>query len=161
MHVVVIDRDVLPAGTEFPALDIPRYGWEEYAVLSGQEFIDRRWRADFSVAFRTPLPPEMLDHLAKARLIVIADGMNELIDPKSAAAQGISVSHVNETAHDPADKVREIAAIIEAFQRGDLRNTVDPVESLRPGRHQRRASKNSRNNRPHSSANTPAVTCAR
>jgi phosphoglycerate dehydrogenase-like enzyme len=127
MHVVVVDRNVLPPGTEFPPLRIPRYGWEEYGALSGQELIDRCWRADVIVTFRTPLPPETLARLAKARLIVMADGVGDLIDLKSATAQSIVVSHVDETVCDPADKVREIVAIIEAFQRGELRNAVEPI----------------------------------
>lgn len=128
MHIVVVDRNALPADTQFPPLDIPRYGWEEYGALSGQELADRCWRADVIVTFRTPLPPETLARFAKARLIVIADGVDDLIDRKSAAAQGIVVSHVDETVCNPADKVREVVAIIEAFQRGELRSAVDPID---------------------------------
>jgi phosphoglycerate dehydrogenase-like enzyme len=128
MHVVVVDRNVLPPDTEFPALAIPRYGWEEYGNLAGSELVARCWRADVIVTFRTPLPPETLAGLVRLKLIVIGDGVEDIVDLKSASAQAIVVAHVDERVCDPAGKAREITAIIEAFHRGEPRNVVAPLD---------------------------------
>jgi lactate dehydrogenase-like 2-hydroxyacid dehydrogenase len=117
MQVVVLDRNSLPDGVEFPPLDLAHFRWVEYGSVPPEEIPDRAWRADVIVTFQTPLDPETLSRLPRLRLIVSTSGISGLVDVKTAEAQGVTWRTLEEDVRDPADQVEAIVAIIEEFAR--------------------------------------------
>lgn len=71
MKVVVVDRQCLPAGVEFPPLAAPKYGWEEYPGLDSAGMLERCWRTDVVVALNTLFDPVLIDRMPKLGLLVL------------------------------------------------------------------------------------------
>jgi phosphoglycerate dehydrogenase-like enzyme len=117
MYVVVLDRNSLPDGVEFPPLDLAHFRWIEYGALPPDEIPGRAWRADVIVTFQTPLDPETLSRLPRLRLVVSPANDLDLVDLKTAEVQNIEWRRLAEHIRDPFDQVEAIVAAIEDFAR--------------------------------------------
>lgn len=60
IKIVVVDAGRLPSGAEFPPLEVPKYGWEEYLGLDVEGMAERCWRADIVVVLSSATSSELL-----------------------------------------------------------------------------------------------------
>jgi phosphoglycerate dehydrogenase-like enzyme len=82
MNVVVVDGARLAGEVDFPMLELPKFGWQQYPELPPDELAERCWRADIIVTVATPF---------KLKLIAVAGEDASLVDAQAAAARGITV----------------------------------------------------------------------
>lgn len=122
MNIVVVDSAHLASEAEFPMLDWPKYGWQQFPALSGEELAERCWRADVIISADTPIDQSVIDKAFKLALIAVAGESVSHIDLAAATARGIAVCHV--PGRDPGNS-QHTAAIcsqtidnIAAFLRG-------------------------------------------
>ncbi len=94
MNVVVVDCSVLGEDTDFPMLDIDKFGWEQYLSLEGDDVIERCWRADIIVSANTAIDQTVIDKAFKLKLIVAAGDSTNHIDMKAAKNREITVCNV-------------------------------------------------------------------
>jgi len=94
MNIVVVDGAHLAGEADFPMLDWPKYGWQQFPALSGEELAERCWRADVIISVDTPIDQAVIDKAFKLALIAVAGDSIEHIDLAAAKARGITVCHV-------------------------------------------------------------------
>lgn len=104
MHIVVIDSSKLAGEADFPMLDIPKYGWQQFVQLEEAEIADRCWRSDVIISVATPVTREVIDKAHKLQLIIAAGDNTSHIDLDAARQRGITVCnapglHPDNTAH--------------------------------------------------------------
>lgn len=128
MNIVVVDAAHLAGEVDFPPLDLPKYGWQQFPALSGAELAERCWRSDVIVTATTPIDKAVLDKSFKLALIVVAGDSAAHVDVAAAAARGIKVCHVPKAdpanPHHTARICAETIATIAAFLRGESRHPV-------------------------------------
>lgn len=91
MNVVVVDSACLAGEADFPMLDLPKFGWQQYPALQAGEITERCWRADIIVTVSTPIDQEVIDSAFKLKLIAVAGDDDSMIDKVAAEARGIAV----------------------------------------------------------------------
>lgn len=91
MNVVVVDGARLAGEVDFPMLELPKFGWQQYPELQPQELAERCWRADIIVTVATPIDRAVIDKAFKLKLIAVAGEDASLVDAQAAAARGITV----------------------------------------------------------------------
>lgn len=91
MNVVVVDSAHLKGEADFPMLDLPKFGWQQYPGLEPEEVAERCWRADIIVAVATPIDRAVIDKAFKLKLIAVAGGDDSFIDKTATAERGIKV----------------------------------------------------------------------
>ncbi len=91
IKVVVLDAAQLPAGVDFPPLDIDKYGWEQYPQLVGEDIAERCWRADIVVTLGTPVEPSALGRMVKIGLLICAGGACAQVDQVTVAERGVEL----------------------------------------------------------------------
>ena len=89
--VIVIDSAQLPAGVEFPPLEVTKYGWEQYPQLDEKEIAERCWRADILVSLSTAIRRPVLDKLNKLRLLIVAGEACNRLDQDAAQEHGVEL----------------------------------------------------------------------
>ncbi len=120
MNIVVVDAAHLAGEADFPMLDHPKYGWQQFPALSGEELAERCWRADVIITADTPINQSVIDKGFKLALIAVAGESCAHIDMDAATARGIAVCHVpggdpanpRHTAHICAQTIDNIAAFL-------------------------------------------------
>lgn len=128
MNVVVIDSNNLAGETDFPMLDLPKFGWQQYPALEIDDVAERCWRADVIVSVSTPVDQTTIDKAFKLQMIVAAGTDYDHIDLNAAQARGIKVCHI--PGLDPADPgqsqqvCNQVVDIIDAFLRQEDRHRV-------------------------------------
>ncbi len=128
MNIVVVDANRLAGEADFPMLDLPKYGWQQFPELPPAEVIERCWRADVIVSAGTPIDRAAIDKAFKLALIVAAGDDYSHIDAAAARERGIQICHV--PGANPAQPgqtaaiCNEVIAIIDAFVRGEERHRV-------------------------------------
>jgi glycerate dehydrogenase len=121
MNIVVVDGAHLAGEADFPMLDYPKYGWQQFPALSGVEVAERCWRADVIISVDTPIDQAVIDKSFKLALIAVAGDDTSHIDMAAAQARGISVCHVpgadpanpQQAAHICAQTIANIAAYLQ------------------------------------------------
>lgn len=121
MNIVVVDGAHLAGEADFPMLDYPKYGWQQFPALSGDELAERCWRADVIVSVDTPIDQAVIDKSFKLALIAVAGNDTSHIDMAAAQARGITVCHVpgadpanpQQAAHICAQTIANIAAFLQ------------------------------------------------
>lgn len=91
MKVIVIDSAQLPAGAEFPPLEVEKYGWEQYPQLDEEEIADRCWRADILVSLSTAIGRPVLEKLDKLSLLIVAGEACNRLDQDAAQERGVEL----------------------------------------------------------------------
>jgi lactate dehydrogenase-like 2-hydroxyacid dehydrogenase len=91
MNVVVVDGARLAGEVDFPMLDLPKFGWQQYPELQPEELVERCWRADIIVTVATPIDQAVIDKAFKLKLIAVAGEDASLVDTDAASARGITV----------------------------------------------------------------------
>lgn len=128
MNIVVVDSTRLAGEADFPMLDWPKYGWQQFPDLQGEELAERCWRADVIISVDTPIDSHVIDNSFKLALIAVAGEDASHIDLAAAKARGINVCHVpGAQAADPQHTARICAQTIDnitAFLRGAPINLV-------------------------------------
>lgn len=122
MNIVVVDGAHLAGEADFPMLDYPKYGWQQFPALSGDELAERCWRADVIISVDTPIDQAVIDKAFKLALIVVAGDDTSHIDMAAAQARGISVCHVpgadpanpQQAPHICAQTIANIAAFLQS-----------------------------------------------
>ena len=71
MHIVVIDSSKLAGEADFPMLDMPKYGWQQFVQLEQAEVADRCWRSDVIISVATPVTREVIDRSFKLRPLLL------------------------------------------------------------------------------------------
>jgi len=128
MNIVVVDAAHLAGEADYPMLDLPKYGWQQFPALSGEELAERCWRSDVIISVDTPIDRLVIDKAFKLALIAVAGGRTEHIDLEAAAERGIKICHVPDA--DPADATQatricnETIENIAAFLKGEARNLI-------------------------------------
>lgn len=121
MNIVVVDSAHLAGEADFPILDWPKYGWQQFPALRGDELAERCWRADVIITADTPIDQAVIDKAFKLALIAVAGERCDHIDLAAAQARGIAVCHVpgtdpanpHHTAHICAQTIGNIAAYLQ------------------------------------------------
>jgi lactate dehydrogenase-like 2-hydroxyacid dehydrogenase len=122
MNIVVVDAAHLAGEADFPELDVPKYGWQQFPALAPAELAERCWRSDAIVAIDTPIDRQVITKAFKLALIVAAGDDYSHIDRAAAAERGITVCHI--PGADPADAAQaahictQVVATIAAYLRG-------------------------------------------
>ncbi|MEW6645978.1 MAG: hypothetical protein AB1450_02100 [Pseudomonadota bacterium] len=128
MNIVVVDTAHIAGEADFPMLDIPKYGWQQFPALAGSELAERCWRSDVIVAAHAPIDRVVIDKAFKLALIVAAGDDYSHIDRAAAAERGITVCHI--PGADPADTAQserlcaQVIDTIAAYLRGTPINVV-------------------------------------
>ena len=91
VKIVVVDAGQLARGVEFPPLEIPRYGWEEYPGLDADGIEERCWRADVVVALSSAISRELLEKMHRLSLLVTAGEACRRLDQSAALARGVEL----------------------------------------------------------------------
>lgn len=91
MNVVVVDGARLAGEVDFPMLELPKFGWQQYPELQPDELAERCWRADIIVTVATPIDRAVIDKAFKLKLIAVAGDDASLVDAQAAATRGITV----------------------------------------------------------------------
>lgn len=91
LKVVVVDAGLLPPGVEFPPLEIPKYGWEEYPGLDAEGMAERCWRADVVVVLSAAIPAELLKKMHRLALLVTVGESCGRFDQAAACEQGVEL----------------------------------------------------------------------
>lgn len=121
MNIVVVDGAHLAGEVDFPILDFPKYGWQQFPALHGEELAERCWRADVIISVDTRIDQAVIDKAFKLALIAVAGNDTSHIDMAAARARGISVCHVpgadpanpQQAAHICAQTIANIAAYLQ------------------------------------------------
>lgn len=128
MNIVVVDTAHIAGEADFPMLDIPKYGWQQFPALAGSELAERCWRSDVIVAVRAPIDRAVIDKAFKVALIVAAGADHSHIDHVAASERGITVCNI--PGADPADAAQserlcaQVIDTIAAYLRGTPINVV-------------------------------------
>ena len=128
MNVYVIDSGRLAGEADFPMLDLPKFGWQQFPELAPEEVGERCWRADVLVTVATPVDRATIDQAFKLKLIAVAGMSVDHVDLDAARERGIQVCNV--PGLDPADHASsqeicfEVVENIHAFLRDEERNRV-------------------------------------
>lgn len=129
MNVVMIDSNNLAGEADFPMIDLPKFGWQQYPQVEQDEVEERCWRADVIVSAATPVKRSVIDKAFKLQLIVAAGEAYEHIDLDAAKERGIKVCHVPEL--DCSDKnntdeiCNQVVENINAYIQGRPINLID------------------------------------
>jgi len=91
IKVVVLDAVHLPAGVDFPPLDLDKYGWEQYPQLSREDIAERCWRADIVVTLDSPIDRNTLEKMAKIGLLICVGESCARVDQAAAASRGVEL----------------------------------------------------------------------
>jgi lactate dehydrogenase-like 2-hydroxyacid dehydrogenase len=102
MNVVVLDAGRLAGEADFPMLDLPKFGWQQYPESAEAEVPELCWRSDIIVSVATPIDKAVIDKAFKLKLIVAAGDSTAHIDTAAAAERGIKVCNV--PGADPANR---------------------------------------------------------
>lgn len=128
MNIVVVDAARLAGEADFPMLDVPKYGWQQFPALTGHELAERCWRSDVIVTVAAPIDRAVLDKAFKLALIVAAGDDYGHVDLAAARERGITVCHVpGANPADAADTARictQVVDTIAAYLRGASVNVV-------------------------------------
>ncbi|HEY0719624.1 MAG TPA: hypothetical protein VGE50_00070 [Gammaproteobacteria bacterium] len=128
MNIVVVDSAHLAGEADFPVLDWPKYGWQQFPALSGEELAERCWRSDVIITVDTPIDSRVIDKAFKLSLIAVAGDSTAHVDMNAAQARGIAVCHVPASAPDNPQHAARICAQtianIAAFLRGAPINQI-------------------------------------
>ena len=69
-------------------LDLQKFGWQQYPVLSADEVAERWWRADIIVTVATPIDSAVIDKTFKLKLIAVAGVYDSIVDKAATAVRG-------------------------------------------------------------------------
>jgi lactate dehydrogenase-like 2-hydroxyacid dehydrogenase len=121
IKVVVLDSRLLPAGVDFPPLEVDKYGWEQYPQLSEEEFAERCWRADIVVSLESAISLTALEKMLKIGLLICAGPACERIDLAALAERGVELLVFPEARYDTnadaQDLCNRVAAAINHYIR--------------------------------------------
>ena len=133
MNIVVVDGAHLAGEADFPVLDYPKYGWQQFPALSGDELAERCWRADVIISVDTPIDQSVIDKAFKLALIAVAGDNTAHIDMAAAQARGIAICHVPDADPSNPQHVAHICSQTIANIAAYLRK--EPVNLLRAASH--------------------------
>jgi phosphoglycerate dehydrogenase-like enzyme len=91
VKIVVLDSGCLPAGVDFPPLQVDKYGWEQFPQLDADDIVDRCWRADIVVTLGTPIDGVALEKMPRLGLLICAGEACSGVDQAAAFAGGIEL----------------------------------------------------------------------
>jgi len=89
IKIVVVDSARLPAGVDFPPLDADKYGWEQYPSLTGEDIVERCWRADIVVALATAIELTALEKMPRLKLLIVAAEAARHLDQDALQEYGV------------------------------------------------------------------------
>lgn len=128
MNIVIVDAGHLAGEADFPMVDLPKFGWQQYPELHGAEVAERCWRADVIVSVDTPIDRTVIDQAFKLKLIIAAGDAHGHIDQVAARQRGITVCHIPgadpATAGDTAAICNGVIDIINAFLKEQKLNVI-------------------------------------
>lgn len=114
MNVVVTDSARLAGEADFPMLDLPKFGWQQFPELTTEQAVEECWRADVIISVATPIDRAVIDKAFKLKLIAVAGDDTSHIDEEACRERGIEIRNV--PGADPADAAatdRICAAVVE------------------------------------------------
>lgn len=130
IKIVVVDAGGLPSGVEFPPLDVPKYGWEEYPGLDVEGMAERCWRADIVVVFSSAISSGLLKKMHRLSLLIAAGDACGRLDQAAACEQGVELLAFPDTdCTDPRDAQDVCNRIARAIDHYVARDTTDRTDS--------------------------------
>jgi|GEM_PF-350286 len=108
MNIVMVDSANLSGDTDFPDLNLPKYGWMQFLSLDEAELAERCWRADVIISTRTPIRAELIEGAFKLKLIIAAGEDVGHIDQGAAQTRGITLCNVPGLTGDNPQNTRQI-----------------------------------------------------
>ena len=128
MLIVMVDNNNIVGDADFPEVNLPKYGWEQFPELDAEETAVRCWRAEVVISARQPIDKIIIDQSYMLKLIVAAGDSTDHIDLEAATERGIKVCHAPGLDPSNADSGEEICntviEIIDSFYRRELINEV-------------------------------------
>ena len=129
MNIVVIDKENLPEGVEFPFLEAAKYGWVERAEVSDEELAEVAWRSHILVTTQKKISAAVIERLPLLKMVAIigdcGDQKCDLVDFDAVATRQIHVSHVPGGSVTSAAEAEQCMA--EAVRNIDAMIAGDPV----------------------------------
>jgi len=117
LKIVVVDAGLLPRDVEFPPLDMPRYGWEEYPGLDVEGMEERCWRADVVVSLSAAISGDLLKKMHRLGLLITAGEACGRLDQDAATAQGVELlAFPDVDCRDPGDAQDLCNRIVQAIE---------------------------------------------
>ena len=126
--MVVVDNNNIAGDADFPEIDLPKYGWEQFPELSPEDIAVRCWRAEVVISAARPIDKSIIDNSFLLKLIVAAGDSSEHIDKEAAAERGIKVCHI--PGLDPANAetsevlCTQVIEVINSFYKEALMHEV-------------------------------------
>jgi lactate dehydrogenase-like 2-hydroxyacid dehydrogenase len=126
--MVVVDNNNIAGDADFPEVDLPKYGWEQFPELSTEDLSVRCWRAEVVVSAACPIDKPIIDNSFLLKLIIAAGDSTDHIDKATAAERGIKVCHI--PGLDPANAetndqlCSQVIDVINSFYRNELIHEV-------------------------------------
>lgn len=90
----MVDSGQLTGDTDFPDVDINKYGWQQFVSLDLDELEERSWRSDVIVSTNTPINAQVINAACKLKLIIAAGDSTAHIDHDAAKARDIQIMNV-------------------------------------------------------------------
>ncbi len=128
MNVVVIDSTNIAGDADFPALNLQKYGWEQYPEIAPDKMEVHCWRSEVLISAEQTVDRAVLDKAYKVKLVVAAGDSTDHIDLEAAKERGITVCNV--PGKDPAnaadaDRIcRVVVMNINDYIKDEPRNVV-------------------------------------
>ena len=94
MNIVMLDSGQLAGDVDFPEVDLPKFGWQQYVSLDETDVEERCWRADIIISTNTPVTDKVIEEAFKLKLIIAAGDNTDHIDLSAAKARDILVLNV-------------------------------------------------------------------
>lgn len=93
VKIVVVGSVQLPFGVEFPPLEAPKYGWDQYPGLAGAELVERCWRAEIVVLLTSNIVVDraMLEKVPRLQLLITVGDAAGRLDQGAAYEQGVEL----------------------------------------------------------------------
>lgn len=119
IKVVVLGAVQLPAGVDFPPLDLDKYAWEQYPQPSQEDIAERCWRADIVVTLGSPINKNILEKMVKIGLLICVGESCAQVDQAAVISRGVELLAFPEAElGDPAqaqDLCNRISAAINHY----------------------------------------------
>lgn len=120
MHMVFLDRETLHATLRPPAFS---HTYAEHEVTAPGEVVERLRGAAIAITNKVRINGEMMAQLPDLKLIAVAATGTDVIDIKSAAAHGITVSNIRGYAFNTVPE--HVVALMFALRRNLLAYATD------------------------------------
>jgi len=91
IKIVVVGSAQLPAGDDFPPLKAAKYSWDQYPAMTGENIVERCWRADIVVALITAIELTTREKMPRFKLLIVAAEAARHLDQEVVQENGVEL----------------------------------------------------------------------